>query len=114
MSMIEAGREAGRFEGRHYTEWAPEIDRLKRSGDLRAALALCMRCIDATERQAAVDGFGLPRGYTRNAAIILRKLGDIDGEIAVLERFIAAGGRGTEIPDRLVKARALLAKSSRG
>lgn len=110
MDRIDTGHQAGMIDGHHYTEWAPEIDRLKRAGDLTAALAVCLRCVEAAERQAAVDGLRLPRGYTRDAAIIYRRLGDLDSEISVLERYLDRNGSGAEISERLAKAQALRAK----
>lgn len=119
----ERAREQGLrlVDGRDYTEWAEVIRDLKRDGQLQDALTLALKCVDATEREAADPairarsaGYGdgvptLPPGYTNEAAVIYRKLGDLDGEVAVLERYLAASAPQVDsrVMDRLVKARAL-------
>lgn len=95
--------------GRDFVEWVEPIKQLRRDGHEQAALELLMECISAAERDAAANGWGLPNWYTEQAAIILRKNGDHAGEIAVLERYLAACPGGTaqsEIAERLIKARA--------
>lgn len=105
--------------GRHFLECGDELKRLKREGRLDKALALAMEIIEATERGQAVGArnapkraayFGgkpgdhLPRetppGWTEHAAIILRKLGRFEEEVAVIDRWIAHAGP----PDRWVGA----------
>ena len=106
--------------GRPIFDWQEEIASLKRRGSLHEALELLMECIAATERQqdlqrrhaplrAAAHG-GLEEDYrpretppwwTEQAAIILRKQGDIEGELAVLDRWFARAGD----PARWVGAR---------
>jgi hypothetical protein len=75
---------------RHYLETVEPIKQLKRDGRLTEALELCYRSIDAAENAAALDGLEPPPWYTEQAAIIHRKLGDRDAEIAVLQRWIEA------------------------
>lgn len=104
-------RAALMVRGRPIFDWQEEIASLKRRGSLPEALDLLMECIAATERQqdlqrqhaplrAAAHG-GLeddhlpgetPPWWTEQAAIILRKLGDADGELAVLDRWFARAG----------------------
>ena len=96
---------AGSFDGRHFTEWAPDVDRLRKDGQTEASLALAYRCIDATEAQDAVDGHGVAPGYYWDAAVALRTLGRLDEEVTVLERYLPrAGGRNPNFEDRLRKA----------
>lgn len=97
--------------GRPIFDWREEIAFLKTRGSVHEALDLLMECIAATERQqdlqrqhapllAAAHG-GLeddhlpgetPPWWTEQAAIILRKLGDAEGELAVLDRWFARAG----------------------
>lgn len=112
-------RAAGLVRGRHFLDWGEELKRLKRDQNLDKALALAVQIIEATERQQAAEASHaelrarvlggepdqyLPRetppGWTEHAAIILRKLGRYDEEVAVIDRWEAhAGG-----PDRWVGA----------
>lgn len=95
--------------GRDFVEWVEPIKQLRRDGQDQAALELLMECITATERDATANGWPLPTWYTQQAAIILRKRGDHAGEVAILERYLAACPDGlgqAEIAERLIKARA--------
>lgn len=74
----------GLVRGKHYTEWVEEIRALKRSGKFDEALALLRDCIAAAERDR--QGREPAPWYTEQAAIVCRKLGDLDHEVAVLER----------------------------
>lgn len=73
-------------------------------------LALLFEIIDATEREALYSGLEPPPGYYTRAAIVYRKRGDLDAEIAVLERWMRVcppDRRGGKVADRLTKALAL-------
>jgi predicted RNA-binding Zn-ribbon protein involved in translation (DUF1610 family) len=95
---------AGSFDGKHFTEWAPEVDRLRKEGQFEESLVLAYRCIDATEAQHAVDGNGVAPGYYWDAAVALRSLHRYAEEAQVLERYLAlAGGRNPNFEDRLRK-----------
>lgn len=48
-----------------------------------------MQMVDAAEKGAAIRGSSPPAWVTREAAVILRKLKDKPGEIAILERYIS-------------------------
>lgn len=112
-------RAAGRVRGRHYLDWGEELKQLKRDQNLDEALALAIQIIEATERQQAAEASHaelrarvlggepdqyLPRetppGWTEHAAIILRKLGRYDEEVAVIDRWKDHAGS----PDRWVGA----------
>ncbi|MEV8253703.1 hypothetical protein AB0O95_07020 [Rhodoglobus sp. NPDC076762] len=97
----------GSFRGKHFTEWAPEVDRLRSEGKLVESLALAYECIEATERQAAVEKHGVAPGYYHDAAVALRKLKRYVEEVQVLERYLARSGRHPGFEDRLRKATAL-------
>lgn len=77
--------QAGMVNGVHYLELVEPIKQLKRDGRLDEALELCMAAVTAAEG----GRFEVPAPwYTEQAAIVLRKLGRIDDEIAVLERYL--------------------------
>jgi hypothetical protein len=108
-SIAEGGARAQEFRtgmvnGVHYLELVEPIKQLKREGKLREALVLCYGAIEAAERDA--DGREPAPWYTEQAAIVHRKLGERDEEIAVLRRWIEfapANRRRGRIPDRLSK-----------
>lgn len=130
-----AEHEVGLVRGRHFTTWKEEVARLKREERYDEALALLLEIIAATEAEQAVEKRNAPArakhlgtselgvretppGWTDHAAIIYRKLGDLESEIAIIDRWVAhAGPRdrwvGTTQPrlvERREKASALLAK----
>ncbi|MEV0271154.1 hypothetical protein AB0H43_20440 [Hamadaea sp. NPDC050747] len=94
----ELADQAGFVRGRHFTEWSNHLDRLRSEGRDSEALPLLFEIIEATERAAAITETGPPPGWTKRAAIILRRLGDRDGEMEVLRRYAAACplGRGSQ------------------
>lgn len=95
----------GMVDGIHYLESVEPIKQLKREGKLEEALTLCYIAIEGAER--AREGSSPAPWYTEQAAIIHRKLGQKDQEIAVLERWLRATPpkhRGqNSISDRLAK-----------
>lgn len=109
--MRKAQFQQGMVGGYHYLETVEPIQQLKRDGRLTEALALCYGAIDGAE--ASREGREPAPWYTEQAAIIHRKLGQRDEEIAVLKRWLRACP-----PDRLegstIKARLdkLLSSSS--
>ncbi len=95
---------AGMVNGVHYLELVEPIKQLKREGKLREALVLCYGAIEAAERDA--DGREPAPWYTEQAAIVHRKLGERDEEIAVLRRWIEfapVDRRDGRISERLSK-----------
>lgn len=104
------------------------LKQLKRDGNLDSARVLALDLVDRaeeisrdeiTERDGVVFAPPPAPAYTKEAAIVLRKLKDFDAEVEVLERYErAARGAGAEytvgdelIHDRLPKARALRDKA---
>lgn len=108
----EAKEQAERLvRGRDFVEWVEHIKQLRRDGADEEARSLLMECIDATEREAKANGWPPAPWYTEQAAVILRKQGDLAAEVALLERFLAACPNDrpqVSIAERLVKARAKL------
>lgn len=90
-----------------YLDLVEPIKKAKRAGKNEEALDLCMIAIDLAEKQQMPGG--PPPWYTTQAAIVLRKLGRVDEEIAVLERYLehipAEYHQGHRVGERLEKAR---------
>ena len=78
----------GLVDGVHYLETIEPIKQLKREGKLEEALALCYRAIEGAE--ADRDGREPAPWYTEQAAIIHRKRGEREQEVAVLRRWLDA------------------------
>jgi hypothetical protein len=98
-------RRQGRVQGRHHTEWVEQVQQLKRDRQYEDALALLLECIAATLHDE--DLSGAAPGYTEQAGIVLRKLGDLDGEIKILEHHLSHDPHPRpELRERLAKARA--------
>ena len=125
--------------GRHFLEWGDELRELKREGRLEDALALVLEIIEATERGQEAEARNAqvraryfnrspeefrpretPPGWTEHAAIILRKMGRLEDETAVIDRWIAHAGpqerwvgqAQPKLLERRAKAVALLEKRS--
>ncbi|SIS00110.1 HIRAN domain-containing protein [Microbacterium sp. RURRCA19A] len=81
---------AGTVDGLHYLQTVEPIKQLKREGRLDEALALCYTAIEGAERAARREGTSPAPFYTEQAAIVHRKLGQRDEEIAVLRRYVDA------------------------
>lgn len=84
---------AGMVDGYHYLELIEPIKELKRQGKLEEALVVCYKAIEGAERNR--EGREPAPWYTNQAAIIHRKLGQRDQEIAVLERWLRLCPRNT-------------------
>lgn len=99
---------SGMVDGVHYLELVEPIKQLKREGRLNEALVLCYKAIQGAENDAR-GGMPAP-GYTEQAAIIHRKLGQKAEEIAVLKRWLARCPKehraGSRIGERLDKLEA--------
>lgn len=99
---------AGIVGGIHYLQTVEPIKQLKRDGRLEDALDLCYVAIEGAE--CAKGGREPAPWYTEQAAIILRKLGRREEEIAVLERWLAATPAerrvGSRIQERLIQIQA--------
>lgn len=79
---------AGIVDGIHYLQAVEPIKQLKREGRLEEALRLCYLAIDGAEN---APGEREPAPwYTEQAAIIHRKRGEREKELAVLQRWLAA------------------------
>jgi len=109
-----AWREASMVRGRVNYEWSAEVARLKREGHLEDALALVYECLDASERAvAAYPDLNTVAHWANDAAVILRKMGDVEMEIRLLERITSEFPHLAKLSERLAKARVLEARSHR-
>ncbi|WP_339620799.1 hypothetical protein [uncultured Salinibacterium sp.] len=78
---------SGMVKGVHYLELVEPIKELKREGRILEALTLCEAAIKGAENSR--DGRAPAPWYTEQSAIIHRKLGQKDQEIAVLKRWLS-------------------------
>jgi hypothetical protein len=81
---------SGFYGGKHYTEYVETANNLKRQGRLDEAAELPGHLVDATENEARNNaGCGVAPWYYEQLAIIHAKRGDVDAEVAILERYAA-------------------------
>lgn len=96
---------SGMVKGVHYLKLVQPIRQLKRDGRLKDALVLCYAAIENAEGDSRRTSPA--PAYKEHAAIILRKLGCRDEEIAVLQRWLAHSAPkyrdGPRIGERLAK-----------
>lgn len=112
--LAAGGREAAQqrarlVRGKDYTEWPETVKELKRQKRFDEALSLLLECVDAAEREAREEAVAPAPWYSEQAAIVFRKVGDLNAEVAILERYLAScpeDRRSTGMADRLVKAEA--------
>ena len=62
---------------------------LKRRKEHERAEVLLLALIEAVEHESEAEGVGVAPWYYEQLAIIRRKRGDLDGEVAILEQFAA-------------------------
>lgn len=98
----------------HYTDYVEDVKELKRRKDHESAGTLLLSLIDAAETESRAQGMGVPPWYYEQLAIVRRKQSDLDGEIAILERYAAMlhapGVARAKLLARLQDARARRAK----
>lgn len=77
----------GFVDGRHYTEYVETVNQLKREDRYEDAIALLLRLVDATEEESATERVGVAPWYYEQLAIMYRKQGEREAEVAILQRF---------------------------
>lgn len=91
---------------RHFTTYVDQVKGLRKSGRDAEAESLLLEMVEATE---AESGMGVAPWPYEQLAIIYAKRGDLDGEIAILERFAkqrhAPGVKPPKLLERLEKKR---------
>ena len=104
----------GYVNGAHFTEHVETITNLKRAQRTDDAIALLLKCVDATEAEDRLERMGVAPGYYEQLAILYRKEKRFADEVSILERYAqqrkAPGVLPGKLAERLVKARALLSK----
>lgn len=112
-ALAAGGSRAAQFQnamvdGIHYLQLIEPIKQLKREGRLKEALHWCYIAIESAEKDRQ-GGTPAP-AYTWETAIIHRKLGERDQEVAVLKRWLEycppRSRDDTKIGMRLVKLEA--------
>lgn len=107
--------EAGLVRGKHYTRWVDDVTVLKRNQALGPCRDLLQELIEAVERESTEFTMSPAPWYYEQMAIVLRKMRDFDGEVAVIERYLAfphpTQPPKPEIRDRLTKAQAKQARA---
>jgi DNA polymerase III subunit epsilon len=95
----------GYVDGKPQYEHAETVKQLKREKRYAEALVLLDRIMTSTEQESAVQGYGVAPWCYEEAALIHRKNGDRENEIAVLERFAlqqhAPGVKPAKLLERL-------------
>lgn len=96
-------------EGDRISELVSRVTVLKREEQYDEALQLLHEEIDRQENDSATGLGGVAPWYYEQAAVIYRKVGRHDDEIAVLERFAvqqhAPGAKPPQLLERLIKAK---------
>lgn len=87
----------------HFTRYVEDVKELKRRGRLGDAETLLTALIAAVEDECRRENRGVAPGYYEQLAIVRRKRGDFEGEIAILERFAAQRHAPGMKPDRLLQ-----------
>ena len=105
----------GYVDGLHFTEHVETIKNLKRTQRTEEAIALLLKCVEATEAEDRIEGMGVAPGYYEHLAILYRKEKRFGDEVSILERYAsqrkALGVLPSKLTDRLVKAKRLLSRS---
>lgn len=73
--------------------WKPDIEHLKRTGQLGLALDLAWRCMEAFEAAAFEESGPSETTYAWEAAIIARKMRNFGLELTIIERTLDVGVR---------------------
>jgi hypothetical protein len=103
--------DVGMVRRKHYTDWVETVKDLKRLGHYEQARDLLLELCEAVEDEGTATGMAVPPWYFEQTAIVCRRLKDYDGEVAILERYLAnpRAVRGN-FGARLEKARAKAGK----
>lgn len=110
----EESAAAQRVRDRPVAEWVPEIARMKRENNLEGALELTYECMDAMRRGNLIMwGKPMVNGWVVNAAVILRKMGDLDTERRLLESGLSEYPNDAILLQRMRKSRELGDRSDR-
>jgi hypothetical protein len=79
--------EPGYVKGKHFTEYIDEVKQLRRDGNTLEVVPLLLELVAATENESKSKGYGVAPWYYEQLAIVYRKIGSVNDEIEILERF---------------------------
>lgn len=108
------------FDGRPLFDWVDVIAALKRDGELGRALVIADGCMKSMAAAAMQDPAYVMEFYVKQVAVIMRKLGDHQGEVTMLEDWLGLGlpapreDYRLDLKKRLAKAQELAAKAEGG
>ena len=101
----------GYVDGSHFTEHVETVRNLKGAQRMDEAIALLVKCVDATEAEDRFQGMGVAPWYYEQLAILYRKGKRLADELSILERYArqrkAPGVLPAKLAERLVKAKEL-------
>lgn len=106
-----------KYRGRDICDWCDDIARLKRDGDLDAALELATGCMDAMVRAAESNHENVMEHYVREVAIIQHRMKAYADEARMLHAWLSRGYPAPrqdfriDLHKRLAKANELVAKA---
>jgi hypothetical protein len=96
---------AGVVRGRLYSEWYPEVERLRAIGDDDHALTLLVDMVAATEAESRADGSYVAHRPYEDLADIYHGRNDAEEELSILERYSrqdhAPGAVAARLQDRM-------------
>ena len=105
----------GYVDGAHFTEHVTKINDLKRAQRTDDAIALLLKCVNATEAEDSRDRMGVAPWYYQQLAVLYRKEKRSADEVSILERYErqrkAPGSMPPQLATRLVKARSILSRN---
>ena len=89
--MIDKCKKAAivsKVNGKHYTEYVKEINKLKKENKIEQAIVLLKDCIKALEAEAKIMNWSLAPWYDEQLAICYRKIKQKEHEINILEYYL--------------------------
>jgi tetratricopeptide (TPR) repeat protein len=108
LPLAALGKEA------HYTAYVDQVEYLKQEKRYDEAIALLLKLVAETEKEAKGKNCGVAPWYYEQLAIVYRKTKRLDDEIQILERYEsqpkAPGVSPEKLAERLKKARENLGK----
>jgi DNA polymerase-3 subunit epsilon len=106
--------EAGKYKGKHYSEYYNQVEQLKAGKKHHEAIELLLELVATVEREAGVSRRGVGGYSYLQLAIIYRKEKRFDEEVEILERYAeqhkAPGVAQRDLAERLGRARQLRRK----
>lgn len=103
---------AGFVRGHYYAEFVDVVRSLRREGRETEAQTLLLELVEATEAESRAQNWVVAPWYYEQLAISYRKCGDIDDEVAILERYTRQiHDLSNPLLARLEKARAHAARA---